>query len=166
MRARVVICAAALVGLGLLAAAPLISDAPVVVYNGSPSAPLGFYRIRQETIDRGDLVLARPPQWADAILAGRGYLPPRTPILKSVVALGGDEVCRWSNDVFVNRKRIAGTLAADAAGRPMPSWFGCRVLEEGQYFLMQRHERSFDSRYVGAIDASFVLGVARLIRAD
>jgi type IV secretory pathway protease TraF len=41
------------------------------------------------------------------------------------------------------------------------AWNGCRQLVERELFLLNPSNRaSFDSRYLGPLDASFVLGVA------
>jgi type IV secretory pathway protease TraF len=45
--------------------------------------------------------------------------------------------------------------------RPLPAWSQCRVLLDGELFLLNpTRADSFDSRYFGPLDASFVRGRA------
>ncbi|MCA6097111.1 S26 family signal peptidase [Bradyrhizobium sp. WSM 4400] len=58
-------------------------------------------------------------------------------------------------------KVIAEVQVEDHAGRPLPSWEGCMRLVDGEYFLLQPHPLSFDSRYFGPVLRCDILGVAR-----
>ena len=51
-------------------------------------------------------------------------------------------------------------LEHDNLGRPMPVWQGCRTLGEGEYFLLQPHPYSIDSRYFGPVFECQIIGVA------
>lgn len=49
---------------------------PLVIYNASASAPIGFYRVLPAwPLERGELVLARTPPAVRSLAAERGYLP-------------------------------------------------------------------------------------------
>ena len=145
--------------------ASLQTHAPLVLYNASGSAPLGFYRVEQRLPQRGETAIVQPPPLIEMMIVARGILAPDVPLVKQVAAMGGDEVCRSKVDgtgvVSVNGKTIAETFEKDREGRPLPSWDGCLTLIEGEYFLLQPHPHSFDSRYFGPVMRCDVIGVAR-----
>jgi conjugative transfer signal peptidase TraF len=154
------ILAAALAGLGLLGCAAFARPTPLIIYNASASAPIGFYRVLPaEPIRRGDLVLAHTPASVDKLAAERDYLPATVPLVKRVVALGGDTVCAIHHAITIDGRHVANQLTADRLGRPLPDWRGCRTLGPDDIFLlMQGAPDSFDGRYFGPIPVSAVIG--------
>jgi type IV secretory pathway protease TraF len=49
----------------------------------------------------------------------------------------------------------------DSRGRPLPVWQGCRVIADGEVFLMNwQSADSLDGRYFGALPTSAVIGTA------
>ena len=49
----------------------------------------------------------------------------------------------------------------DGRGRPLPKWQGCRVVGDGDLFLMNwQSDDSLDGRYFGFLPASSVIGRA------
>jgi conjugative transfer signal peptidase TraF len=137
---------------------------PIVVYNASGSAPLGFYHLESRLPRRGELAVTQPPPPFELMIAAYGILPPSVPLVKQVAAVGGDEVCR-SNEpigtIAVNGKVVAEVLERDREGRRLPLWDGCIHLVDGEFFLLQPHPYSFDSRYFGPVSRCDILGVAR-----
>ncbi|KRR29136.1 S26 family signal peptidase [Bradyrhizobium retamae] len=136
---------------------------PLLIYNASGSAPLGFYYLEQRLPAHGELALFRPPPAIELLIIAHGVLPGPVPLLKQVAAAGGDEVCRAKapiESVLVNGKVIVEVLQNDRGGRPLPTWEGCLRLVEGEFFLLQPHPHSFDSRYFGPVLRCDVLGVA------
>jgi conjugative transfer signal peptidase TraF len=133
-----------------------------LIYNASDSAPRGFYAVVESANPQvGDLVIAALPASIRRFAAARGYLPDGVPVLKRVAAVERDFVCVHDDAVLVDQQAIARTGALDGAGRPMPIWTQCRVLMTGEVFLIGvSSPASFDSRYFGPIDASFVQGRA------
>jgi conjugative transfer signal peptidase TraF len=137
--------------------------APLVIYNASGSAPLGFYYLEDRLPARGELAVIKPPPLLELMIVSRGILPPSVPLAKQIAAVGGDVVCRSKepvNAIAINGKVVAETLEKDRDGRPLPSWEGCMKLIEGEFFLLQAHPLSFDSRYFGPVLRCDVLGVA------
>ena len=136
---------------------------PLIIYNASGSAPLGFYYVEDRLPTRGELTVIKPPPLLELMIVSRGILPPSVPLVKQVTAVGGDEVCR-SNEpvgtVAINGKVVAEVLDRDRDGRRLPSWDGCIRLVDGEFFLLQPHPYSFDSRYFGPVLRCDVLGVA------
>ena len=131
-----------------------------MIYNATASAPLGFYRVLPGApFRRGDFVLAQLPRSAAQLAASRNYLPLGVPAVKRVAALGGDLVCEQPGTVIINNREAARVLSADAEGRPLSAWSGCRTLGSGEVFLLNADvPSSFDSRYFGPILAASIMG--------
>ncbi|WP_083991899.1 S26 family signal peptidase [Bradyrhizobium embrapense] len=137
---------------------------PLVIYNASGSAPLGFYVLEQRLPTRGELAVLRPPPPIELLIVAHEIAPPSVPLLKRVAAVAGEEVCRSRQPmdaISIGGKVAAEVQEKDHAGRPLPSWEGCMRLIEGEYFLLQPHPLSFDSRYFGPVLRCDILGVAR-----
>ncbi|CAL4869367.1 hypothetical protein MMA231_03659 (plasmid) [Asticcacaulis sp. MM231] len=136
---------------------------PALVYNPSPSAPLGYYRtLPARPLMRGDWVLVRAPKAARQLADQRGYLSASVPMIKTVVALAGDRICASGSLIYVNGAMIAARLHVDHHGRPLPWWTGCRTLGANDVFVINRFSpSSFDGRYFGVVSREAVL--ARLV---
>ncbi len=163
---RVLPILGALVALALLAA-PVVTKLPLLlIWNASPSIPMGLYRVDPAPSRVGDVVVLRLPPAFAALAARRGYLPLSAYLVKPIIAVEGDRVCRFGMHVFVRRRVIALARPADSSGLAMPSWQGCRTLQKGQIFVLAYHPASFDSRYFGPLDANSILGRAVLLWPD
>ena len=138
---------------------------PLLLWNASPSSPPGLYRVTSTgTPRRGDMVVAWAPRRARALAAARGYLPADVPLLKPVAALAGDRVCAVGKRILVNGRPAAVRRPRDPAGRPMPSWSGCRVLGAGELFLLSAGvPLAFDGRYFGVTRRAEAIGRAKLL---
>lgn len=137
----------------------LIHPVPRLVWNASASAPVGLYLVLSGKPSRGDLVLVHTPDSVRQLAAERGYLPANVPLIKRIVAAGGDVVCATGNVIVINGRAAAGRLARDRVGRLLPGWSGCHLLDSGEVFLlMQGVTGSFDSRYFGPIPATTIIG--------
>jgi type IV secretory pathway protease TraF len=63
-------------GFAAICAVLLPKMAPRLVWNASPSAPIGCYWVKAAGALRiGDMVLAIPSKWAGRLADQRGYLP-------------------------------------------------------------------------------------------
>lgn len=151
---------AALSGLSLLGLIPL-GGPPSLIWNRTESVPTGLYWIdHNEPIRRGALVAYLPPDPLRNWIEDRCYTGRNWPLLKRVIALEGDTVCRCGNSVWVNDEPIAIALSADSAGRGLPRWQGCRTLRPDEVFLLADHPGSLDGRYFGAQERTGIIGVA------
>jgi conjugative transfer signal peptidase TraF len=151
-------------GGGSIAALGLVSIvdfAPRLVWNASASAPIGLYQIDKRTPEIGDFVLVRPEESLAQFITARGYLPENIPLLKRVAALSGDEICRETDAIFINKTRVAHALEFDSNGRKMPSWSGCFTLQSDEIFLLNDPENSLDGRYFGATKLDDVIGCTK-----
>jgi len=133
---------------------------PKLLYNPSPSAPIGWYRLRAEkAIVRGVLVAAFAPEEAQKLAVERHYLPPNIPLIKTIWAVAGEEICHSKSVVQVANRPSLVVLARDSQGRPLPSRDGCYTLAKGEVFLVSTDvQTSFDSRYFGPVPVSNILG--------
>ncbi len=141
-------------------ASMLPQPSPQLIWNASASVPIGLYAVHPlGMLNRGDLVLVRPPQAIASFLHERGYLAMRLPMLKHVLALPGQSICRTGSTITVDGMTVGNALDHDRLGRSLPVWRGCRILGNGEVFLMnQQCESSFDGRYFGLLPASTIVG--------
>ena len=159
---------ATLIAIGLpvfaLAIASVESLPTKLIYNASESAPIGLYWIDDQPAERGDYVLVRVPDRVRNLVVGRGYLPPDTPLIKRILGVDGDVVCRRNREILIDGVTVAVAQISDGLGREMPVWSGCYVLHERCVFLLQQHPNSFDSRYFGPVDRRLIIGRATRLR--
>jgi conjugative transfer signal peptidase TraF len=121
---------------------------------------MGFYWIASAAPTKGELAVIRLPRSMSALAAGRGYLAQAALLIKPVAANRGDLVCRRQAQLTINGQAVAHAKAADALGRPLPGWAGCRYLTAGQIVVLSAAPHSFDSRYFGPIEPSHIIGAA------
>ena len=158
--------AAALIGMliGVAAVALTMGRKPMprLVWNASASVPIGFYSVSPvDDLTVGKLVIVAPPPLLASFLAERGYLPLRVPLIKRILALPGQSVCRRAFAVSVDGIEVGVALADDHRGRALPAWQGCRALTQGEVFLMNADApASFDGRYFGPIPLAGIVGRA------
>ena len=107
-----------------LAAAVLVActiaaeRAPRYIWNASESVPIGLYRLRPTgQLFATELVAVEPPEPLATFLASRRYLPRGIPLLKRVLALPGQTVCRDQLTITVDKIEIG---EARAARQPRP----------------------------------------------
>jgi len=136
---------------------------PVIVWNASPSVPVGLYWIANQPVARGQLALIKLPSEIAMFANVRGYLPASVDLLKPIAAVGGDRVCRIASVVTVNGRTIAFASVVDSAGRRLPRWQGCSVLRDGQFFVLAARHGSFDGRYFGVLTVNNIVGRAHAI---
>ena len=108
-----------------------------------------------------ELVAVRPPDLLAAFLDLNGYLPIGVPMLKRVLALPGQAVCRNGLTIAVDGVDVGEAHERDGRGRLLPVWHGCRVIADGDVFIMNwQSADSLDGRYFGPLPASAVIGRA------
>ncbi len=148
----------------LAAVAALVSTiggaTPRYIWNASNSVPIGLYRVAPAgKLSVTELVAVQPPDPLAAFLDLNDYLPYGVPMLKRIVALPGQVVCRTGLIITVDNLEMGQARARDHRNRPLPAWQGCRIIGEGDVFVMNwQSEDSLDSRYFGSLPASAVIG--------
>jgi conjugative transfer signal peptidase TraF len=108
-----------------------------------------------------------PPEPLAGFMVERGYVGRGVPLLKRVIGLPGQRVCRTGRTITVDGVEMGDALDHDRIGRALPVWRGCRVIADGQLFLMNIDARdSLDGRYFGPVPASAVIGRALPLWTD
>ncbi len=148
------------VALALSAATAARQHPPLALVNETPSLPRGLYW-HQAGVGAGvgRVVAVHQPDRARAYLASLG-VPRDLPLIKRVVASGGQTVCVGDGalETPIGRYRV---LSEDRQGRALPAWVGCRALAADELFILGDTETSFDSRYFGPVRRDYVIGVYR-----
>jgi conjugative transfer signal peptidase TraF len=135
---------------------------PLFVWNASESVPIGLYGVQApDNLIVTSLVVAMPPEPLASFLAESGYLPRGVPLIKRILALPGQSVCRHELRIVVDGIDMGAARERDRRGRALSVWQGCRIIAMGEVFLMNWDEpASLDSRYFGPIPISAILGRA------
>ena len=141
---------------------------PHYVWNASNSVPIGLYRLQPATqLTVTELIAIQPPELLATFLDQNGYLPIGVPMLKRVLALPGQTVCRDGLKIAVDGIDVGQAHERDGRGRPLPAWHGCRVIAEGDVFVMNwQSADSLDGRYFGSVPVSAVIGRAVPVWTD
>ena len=93
-----------------------------------------------------ELVAVRPLEPLATFLDLNGYLPIGVPMLKRVLALPGQTVCRKGLTISVDGIDMGDALSRDSRGRPLPVWQGCRVVGADELFLMNWQSEELSGR--------------------
>lgn len=151
-----------------VAISAVISMPTALIWNASASVPIGLYAIAQaDRFEVSELVAVALPESLSQFMVERGYVGRDVPILKRVLGLPGQEVCRADRTITVDRIKMGAALDRDRFGRALPVWQGCRMIAGGELFLMNWHAAdSFDGRYFGPIPATSVIGRAMPLWTD
>jgi conjugative transfer signal peptidase TraF len=138
------------------------------IWNASESVPIGLYQLRPiGKLAATELVVVQPPEPLAALLADGLYLPRGIPLLKPVLALPGQTVCRDGLTVTVDEIWVGKARERDSRGRPLLIWQGCHVVADGEVFLMNwQSADSLDGRYFGVLPASAIIGKAEPLWTD
>lgn len=126
-----------------------------LLWNATASLPLGLYwRLREPTTRRGDLVSFPVPEGVRALVSERGYLPAGSLLVKPIAASAGDRVCSRDGTLIINDEVFGNVLTTDREGRALPMDKTCGVLPPGQIYVASRTPGSFDSRTFGPVEVS------------
>lgn len=164
-RTRYVMVTAAALAIMLASGVP---TAPRLLWNASASVPIGFYTIsRADRIDVPDLVAVLPPEPIAYFMVQRGYVGRGVSLLKHVLGLPGQRVCRDGRVITVDAVPLGEARDRDSRGRHLPAWQGCRIIAEDEVFLMNLDvSDSLDGRYFGPLPGSTVIGRATPLFTD
>lgn len=155
---------------GALAATAFVSMStsdPVLVWNRTASAPMGLY-MRQDwreerPLTPGTRVLLGPESRAGRWIIEQGFAGNGWPIIKTVRAIPGDEICREDAVVSINSMPVATAISVTSSGIALPVWEGCRRLQADEFFLLNDHPRSLDGRYFGPAGTEEIIGLSKPI---
>ena len=142
----------AMVGIVMLIASAWVQAR--LIWNFTPSIPIGLYAIEERDWVRGDRVALKPTGQLQETLRSANVLEEGRLLMKRVAASAGDEVCRSGTLVSVNG--FAAAIARSDAS--LPRWSGCIPLSAGDVFLLGETDNSFDGRYFGVTSAEDIVG--------
>lgn len=144
-------------------AIPAFVDLPKkLIWNASASVPIGIYFVQlPDGIEISDLAVVAPPEPVARFLEDGGYIPRGVPLMKRVLALPGQKVCRKNLIVTVDGIAMGTARKHDRSGRDLPIWQGCRTIARDEVFLMNGQSAdSLDGRYFGPLPVSSIVGRA------
>lgn len=148
-------------------ATPAIGVRPATLYiwNASDSVPVGLYRLQPVgELAVTDLLAIQTPEPHATFLANGGYLPRGVPMLKRVLALPGQTICRNALTITVDQIAMGEARDRDSRGRSLPAWQGCRVVAENELFLLNwQSANSFDGRYFGVTPRAAIIARAQQV---
>jgi type IV secretory pathway protease TraF len=152
----------------LIGGQTLVPVTPWLVWNATASTPTGLYALRPaDRFHALQLVAVRPPEPIANFLADGGFLPKNVLLVKHVIALPGQTVCRAGAIVTVDGVDVGEARDRDHLGRPLPSWTGCRTLRPDEVFLMNPTvQDSLDGRYFGPFPVTSIVARAVPIWTD
>lgn len=133
-----------------------------LIWNASASVPIGLYAVHPAgALHVGELVVVTPPEPLASFLADRRYLALGVPLLKHILALPRQTVCRIGDTISIDGVAVGRALLRDRRRRSLPAWQGCRAIRDGEVFLMNRRPAdSLDGRYFGPLPAAAITGRA------
>lgn len=161
MKMKVIYSISSLILLACLWLPNFIKPDPKLLYNPSPSAQIGWYKINQaDAYLVGDLVAAYLPEDAAILASERGYLPAGLPVIKTIGAVGGDHYCVKDGVLEIDPDLRLAILPFDSQGRAMPVPSDqCEAIAVGNVLLIsKRIGGSFDSRYFGQVGTDQIIG--------
>ena len=140
-----------------------LPDRPWLLYNHTPSVPLGWYIYQNKRVERGNLAAFRLPRSAHRYAMQRGESTDIL-LLKPIAAIAGDHVSTLNNELRINGTFVCTIPTCDTQGRMLPRWHDSRVLQNVElFFYSAQIPNSFDSRFFGPIHTDDVLGVYRKV---
>jgi conjugative transfer signal peptidase TraF len=136
----------------------IVPPAPRLIWNATASTPIGLYALRPiGRLHAMELLAVRPPEPIANFLSRGGFLPKGAPLLKHVMGLPGQTVCRTGDAITVDGIAAGDARDRDHLGRPLPNWSGCRTLQPGEVFLMNPAvPDSLDGRYFGPLPSTSI----------
>lgn len=130
--------------------------------------PIGIYFVQlPDGIEIADLAVVAPPEPVARFLEDGGYIPRGVPLMKRVLALAGQRVCRKNFLITVDGIAMGMARKHDRSGRDLPVWQGCRIIARHEVFLMNwQSADSLDGHYFGPLPASSIAGRATPLSTD
>ncbi|MCR6645891.1 MAG: S26 family signal peptidase [Terricaulis sp.] len=147
-------------GAAFAVAALVLDGAPhhVVLFNHSPSVPVGFYIRETGEPARGMFVTVRARDVAPIEAAAHHYDDEDDRFIKRLAAMAGQQVCSDGRRLSVDGVQIAMVKKRDGVPE---GWVGCRTLAPSEILLLGDSADSFDGRYWGPISDDLIEGVWR-----
>jgi type IV secretory pathway protease TraF len=144
--------------LGALVFASGGASRDVLLFNHSPSVPVGFYIRDSGDPAPGMFVTVRAHDVAPVEAVAHHFDDEGDRFIKRLAAVAGQYVCSDGRVLRVDGVAVATVQAR--AGVPQ-GWVGCRTLASSEILLLGDSADSFDGRYWGPIRSDLIEGVWR-----
>jgi len=144
-------------------------DMQIIKINNTSSLPHGLYARTFTPFHIGSLAWFRVPENRPSVdspsmkeylsnypLWGEKFSKKRNGLLKPIVAMTEDIICRKNNVFNINDKDTETTIEeTDQNGNLLPFWSGCILLTTQQVAVLSHYsEDSLDSRLFGPIEST------------
>ena len=139
-----------LLALSVMVIVAIVAKSSGIVLNVTGSMPGTIYKLGHG--EKGSLASFCSPIAHPSI--GYGACPDGSmPLLKRVVAVGGDRVTAADHGVQINGQPLPNSrpVDLDTQGRALPHLRGIFTLKQGEIWAAGEHSNSFDSRYFGPV---------------
>ena len=164
----VLVMALATMGVGY----PALTPMPIkLLWNASASAPIGLYTIDFDgPFDVTDLVAVDAPEPLAAFMAERGYLPRGVPLLKRVLGVSGQTVCRSNLTITVDGVEMGKAHSNHMADQGSDEYQYETTIKfantEGRYLynIEEALSRIEDGSYGKCTECGGNIGIPRLTR--
>ncbi|MCB1424544.1 MAG: S26 family signal peptidase, partial [Notoacmeibacter sp.] len=105
------ILAVTMIAVGTLVATA-VADLPTrLIWNATASAPIGLYTVAPaDALEIPELVAIMPPEPLERFMVERGYIGRGVPLLKRVLGLPGQRVCRHGATIAVDNVEMGDAL--------------------------------------------------------
>ena len=132
-------------------------------YQVSASMPEGWYLLQPvSNLKKGEVVVFEPPHFAKKFLQVHHWLPDNGVMMKHVMGVPGDFVCKHNGAIFLDHHRLAKVYRYYEPGKLLPTREFCGKVPPQHYLLMSTTvENSYDGRYFGLVDSKSIFGEAR-----
>lgn len=156
----------------LLAVLWVVTENSILVLNLTPSMPRGLYvKEFSSEINRNDIVLVCLNDPYKSIGLAKGYLAKgkkckgSDPLLKSVIAIPGDNVVLYDDYVMVNGVKLPyPTSLVDSQNNPLTIYPRKSYRNTAGYWLIGVHDKnSWDSRYWGPVAKEQIVGKVKAL---
>ena len=132
-----------------------------LLYNHSPSIPVGFYLRAHTGSVRASIVTVKAADVAPVEAARRYFTDDGDRFIKRIAAVQGDLVCAQGRRILVNGAVVATRRVEDSTGHRLSAWTGCKRLGPRDLLLLGDTPDSFDGRYWGIVTDDRIEGVWR-----
>ncbi|RAX56453.1 hypothetical protein CCZ01_09455 [Helicobacter monodelphidis] len=146
----------------------------VIIINFTDSMPKGIYKLQKEnSYNKGDIIVFCPDEREPFRIARErlyfgdyGRCKESIPLIKRIIATQGDTITLKQEGVILNQHLLPHTQTKekDSQGRELKqASFNNFKLGQNDFFVLNDHSNSFDSRYFGVIHKEMIVAKAKLI---
>ena len=135
------------------------------IINPSQSLPRGIYKLYPPTdIKKGDIVVFEISEDLQNYMKQRGYILSNvTTLMKKVAAFSDDTIEIKNQEIFINNISWGKIYEFDSKYRPLRKLESENlIVKKDEFFALSAVNKSFDSRYFGAIKVSKIVAKSKI----